>query len=424
MEYRKPRELKSHPISQQIYGDNNLDERFVEDIKEHGIRQPLIISQDNVIISGHRRWRVATLLELASVPVEVIPAFTDDIEEKRAILANNLQREKVYSQKMKEAEYWKVIEVHDAKLRQELTSKYAPRNELGQLKPTVILEEPSGLVGDIVGKRVGIGAYDTFHKAEKVWQGAKDGNPVAQKLVQQLDAGSVSIKKAHRILTNKAREEERTSQRKAEALSGNYSGKILLGDISKWEQDNAFGIEQSTVDVIITDPPYPKEYLPLFGYLASFSKYILKPNGSLFVMVRQSYLPDIISALSKQFAYHWVLSYLTPGGQAPQLWDRKVNSFWKPILWFVKGEYQGKWMGDVVKSDVNDNDKDFHEWGQSESGMADLIKRVTEPNDLILDPFVGGGTTGKVALDLGRRFIGIDKSEDSIAIARQRLGEI
>ncbi len=30
-----------------------------------------------------------------------------------------------------------------------------------------------------------------------------------------------------------------------------------------------------------------------------------------------------------QMTYHWTVAYLTPGGQAVQLWDRKVNAFWK-----------------------------------------------------------------------------------------------
>lgn len=181
-------------------------------------------------------------------------------------------------------------------------------------------------------------------------------------------------------------------------------------------------IAYQSIDVIITDPPYGKEYLYVYGELAEAATYLLKPNGSLLVMIGQSYLPEILLKLSVNLTYHWVVAYLTPGGQSAQLWDRKVNTFWKPILWFVNGEYQGDWVGDVTKSSVNDNDKNRHEWGQSESGMADIIERFSKPDDLILDPFMGAGTTGRVALDLGRRFIGIDKSENSIAIAKQRIG--
>lgn len=181
-------------------------------------------------------------------------------------------------------------------------------------------------------------------------------------------------------------------------------------------------IEPESVDVIITDPPYPQEYVPLYEDLAKLAAHALKPNGSMLVMVGQSYLPDILALMTPHIRYNWTVAYLTPGGQSAQLWQRKVNTFWKPVFWFINGdEYAGDWIGDVAKSAVNDNDKRFHEWGQSESGMADLIERFSYPGDTILDPFLGGGTTGLVALKLDRLFIGIDSDKQAIETTKQRL---
>jgi site-specific DNA-methyltransferase (adenine-specific) len=175
-------------------------------------------------------------------------------------------------------------------------------------------------------------------------------------------------------------------------------------------------------DMIITDPPYPKEYLYLYDILADKAVELVKPGGSVIVMIGQSYLPEIITSLSKRLSYQWIIAYLTPGGQSAQLWTKKVNTFWKPVLWFVNGKYERHWIGDVSKSAVNDNDKRFHEWGQSESGMADLIKRFSKRGDIILDPFMGSGTTGKMALELGRKFIGFDKDKVAYDTTVQRLG--
>lgn len=183
-------------------------------------------------------------------------------------------------------------------------------------------------------------------------------------------------------------------------------------------------LQPESVDFIITDPPYPKEYLGLYETLAELGDYALKPGGSLLAMIGQSYLPEIIEALGQHLTYHWVLSYQTPGGQAVQLWQRKVNTFWKPVLWYIKGKYTGDWVGDVAKSNVNDNDKRFHDWGQSESGMADLIERFTDPGHLILDPFLGGGTTGLVAVKMKRGFIGSDKDETCIQTTLERLQNV
>ncbi|MDZ4263819.1 MAG: DNA methyltransferase [Pseudomonadota bacterium] len=180
-------------------------------------------------------------------------------------------------------------------------------------------------------------------------------------------------------------------------------------------------LEPDSIDYIITDPPYGQEAIPVYADLGSLAKVVLKPGGSLVVMTGQSYLPEVMQNLAAHLTYQWMLPYLTPGGQAPQIWERKVNSFWKPVLWYVKGAYEGKWAGDVVKSAVNDNDKRFHRWGQSESGMADIIDRFTEPGQTILDPFLGGGTTAVVALGMRRKFIGADSDSEAIKTTLQRL---
>lgn len=182
---------------------------------------------------------------------------------------------------------------------------------------------------------------------------------------------------------------------------------------------------EGPVDVIITDPPYPKEFLPVYEDLARLAAEVLPDGGSCVVMVGQSYLPEIIAAMSKHLNYHWTLAYLTPGGQATQLWDRKVNTFWKPLLWFTKGEYKGQdWQGDVCKSAVNDNDKQYHHWGQSESGMEDIIRRFSTAGQTILDPFMGAGTTGVVAVKMNRLFVGCDIDPECITTASDRLIEV
>ena len=50
-----------------------------------------------------------------------------------------------------------------------------------------------------------------------------------------------------------------------------------------------------------------------------------------------------------------------------------------------------------------------------------LIEACTDPDDLVLDPYLGSGTTLAVAARLGRRAIGIDRSELAVEVARQRL---
>ncbi len=53
--------------------------------------------------------------------------------------------------------------------------------------------------------------------------------------------------------------------------------------------------------------------------------------------------------------------------------------------------------------------------------MAELISDFTNPGDLILDPFMGSGTTGLAAVKLGRRFIGIERDPAYFQVACDRF---
>ncbi|MEW6408552.1 MAG: site-specific DNA-methyltransferase [Nitrospirota bacterium] len=53
--------------------------------------------------------------------------------------------------------------------------------------------------------------------------------------------------------------------------------------------------------------------------------------------------------------------------------------------------------------------------------IKELIKLLSRPDDIVLDPFVGSGTTIVAAKELGRRYIGIDINEEYCKYARERL---
>ncbi len=53
--------------------------------------------------------------------------------------------------------------------------------------------------------------------------------------------------------------------------------------------------------------------------------------------------------------------------------------------------------------------------------MKDIIQVHTNPNDTILDLFMGSGTTGVAALELKRKFIGIEINEEYFKIASSRI---
>lgn len=68
--------------------------------------------------------------------------------------------------------------------------------------------------------------------------------------------------------------------------------------------------------------------------------------------------------------------------------------------------------------------KKVHTTQKPESLLYRVILSSTNPNDVILDPFFGTGTTGAVAKKLGRRYIGIEREETYIEYAQKRLDAI
>ena len=55
--------------------------------------------------------------------------------------------------------------------------------------------------------------------------------------------------------------------------------------------------------------------------------------------------------------------------------------------------------------------------------MERCIKLWTNPNNIVLDPFMGSGTTGVACKNLGRNFIGIEKMDKYFEIAQKRISE-
>ena len=65
-----------------------------------------------------------------------------------------------------------------------------------------------------------------------------------------------------------------------------------------------------------------------------------------------------------------------------------------------------------------------HPTQKPEALLHRVLLASTGPGDLVLDPFFGTGTTGAVALQLGRRFIGIERDEAYLRIARERIAAV
>ena len=184
-------------------------------------------------------------------------------------------------------------------------------------------------------------------------------------------------------------------------------------------------LPENSIDLIFTDPSYPKEYLYLYKGLADITPKILKEHASLLLIVPQIHLEEIIRYFYNKLKYRWICCMNQENDSHARI-RIGIEVFWKPILWYSKGTcyVKGTWkrqnfIHDMIK--IEKRNKQYHKWQQDESWCEYYIEKLTKEGDLILDPFFGSGTVGAVCKKLNRNFIGIELDSNYCKIASKRL---
>lgn len=355
--------LEFHPISEifPMMAENDIAD-LGRDMQEHGQREPVILHTDGRILDGRNRYRACQMFQLEPK----VSQWDGKGDPVAFVISLNLRRRHLNESQraMVAAKLANLGEGRPAKTAQICVVSTDKAAKLLNVSPRMVVSvktitrEAPDLLADIEsGKK-------TVTQAEREMK-----NSTARKTMESA-AASVS----------KAREKELKSVCDIRVCS--------CADLFK------SGIKP---DAVITDPPYPEQFLSVFSELAEACKDV----PLVAVMSGQSYLPEVFERLCEHLKYRWTLAYMTPGA-ACKIWQRNIDTTWKPILLFGGKDY----VFDVFKS--VGPDKNHHGWGQSESGMADLVERLTKPGQLVCDPFLGGGATAVVSVGLNRRFVGCD----------------
>lgn len=221
----------------------------------------------------------------------------------------------------------------------------------------------------------------------------------------------------------------------------------------------------------------PDEYVNWFLPKAEQFLRVLKPTGTFILNIkervvngeRHTYVIELILRMREQgwlwteeFIWHKKNSY-------PGWWPNRFRDSWERLLQFNKQRkfnmYQeavmvpvGDWAQDRLRNlsetdRIRDESKVGSGFGKNVSRWVGrdkvyptnvihmatecsnrghsaafpiglptwFIKLFTSSGDVVLDPFIGSGTTAVAAKQLGRRYVGIDISEEYCQIARQRL---
>lgn len=99
-----------------------------------------------------------------------------------------------------------------------------------------------------------------------------------------------------------------------------------------------------------------------------------------------------------------------------QKYEAVIGSVNRPMKRMVNGM--------VIGERSNQAKANFHPTVKATKLMQYLIKLITPINGTILDPFMGSGSTGVAARELGFDFIGIEKEADYFQIAEKRINGV
>jgi len=387
-------------------------------IKVNGLLIPLIVNQNGVLLDGYHRYRACQ--ELGIKPQVEAKIFPGPLEEKLFVINVNLKRRQLTNaQKVELGESLKPIYKELARrnslsnLRQ--NSKInGDSDDASQLTRSSGSNDPLGRVNDIIAKEVGLSRM-TYQRGETVLKRAPEiWN-------EQVRVGKITINKAYSVYKRTSRKEDLL---KSAISNNNYQlpqdTPLIQGDFV--EKSRIFILDNS-IDLIFTDPPYGREWLPLYKDLAKVASRVLKSGASLVTNVGHCIIPDVIEHMESTGLMYWWPIAVKLMGPFNRSFDKGVSIKWKPLLWFVKGEKRiaVDFISDYIESRTPE--KVLHEWEQGTEEAEHVISRLTVENEIVCDPLLGSGTTGVAALNLGRKFIGFEKDKEKFEIAKGRISK-
>ena len=195
-------------------------------------------------------------------------------------------------------------------------------------------------------------------------------------------------------------------------------------------------LADKSIDLVLTDPPY---FLPAAHYQTrkQFSRNfsdlgILEHFFRDFFNECQRITKKVVYCFCDGQSYPLFYYHLYPFCKSvrPLIWDKKtsINGYsWRHqfemIIFAEMPETKPvpTGDGDIIRySAVRVNDR-IHPAEKPVELLSDLIKKSSDENDIIIDPFAGSFTTAVACKLLNRRFIGIEISEKYCEIAKNRL---
>lgn len=378
------------------------------DIAKRGVQVPVEVDDEGNILDGHNRVEIAN--RLGKPYGTIVRRFKTEQEKREHIIKLNLARR------------------HLDPLRWGLTFKMLLEVRRVERKRGRRWDSNSATVAELaqetgVPKRTAERRLSLADAYEKLPEDKKEA----------VHRGKMTVAQAKRDLRKEA-----NRQREAEA-------KASVPQDKPW----VITADQSIIQcsAIITDPPYgilddqPWEPEEIEAFTREWAlQWSQCGADSIVIFWSQRYLWDgrrWFDETLTGYTFRQLLIWHYPNNKSPQ--DRSgFKQTWEPILFYrligsarlIKpdGSEWGDGINDfdchvaaVPQSNFDGADMKQHPAQKPVSVMRWLISALTEPGELVCDPFAGSGTTGVAAAQLKRRFHGIEVSQEYRRIAEGRI---
>lgn len=207
-----------------------------------------------------------------------------------------------------------------------------------------------------------------------------------------------------------------------------FINKIILGDALKLIKL----IPDNSVDAVLTDPPYGlnKNGLKNDANLAAFYSIlpecyrVLKDNSFFITFFSTKFLPKMFE--NNPFKYFWQIILYCPEGRvkSPIGCTKYMGTFV-----FKKGKPKIVHFGKDIFIDTPgkmvEPDEGFiaHPTPKPKHFIKEILRMFTKENDILLDPFMGSGSTAIACVQSNRRFIGFEIDKSYWELAQRRISK-
>jgi hypothetical protein len=395
---------------------------LVTDVRANGLRDPVVLL-DGQVLDGRNRLR-------ACREAGVEPRFVefDGSDPLKFVVSKNLRRRHLTeSQKA-------LIAARMANMRQGERTDLEPSANL----PKVSQGQAAALLGvseRLVRDAAKVGRNGTPELVAAVSSGTVKASaaavladaPAARQL-EVLTAGDrKAIKRVCRLIKEDEKERRAVEkERQRQDAAAEAANAVPVGDDQNVIHADfrvvARTIPDDSIDLILADPPWSREFVPVYGELAEIATRILKPGASLVAYVGHHCLHEVYRLVTPHLRPWWLVADSRGDGPFVRMTEYGVVNGFIPLVWLVKGSRRDKltFVEDRIETP---REKALHPWQQAEADAQHFIDRLTLPGQVVFDPFAGSATTAAVAKKLGRRWLTCDIDEASVLLARRRLAE-